>query len=279
MTTRQRILRALTWLLVAVIAGIAFTASFEAIAGYAGRVGWGPRMRYAAPLLVDTFTVAAGLVILARAEDRERAIYAWTVLIIASAVSIGLNIAHARRSWDARLVAALPPVALLAAVELAMSEARRARRPYRIAHELAALAVLATTWAERGERLAIRARATADAAREGASAGGVGERAPHGPPQVQARATTPVRAAAAATSGDAAASADTEVARPERALDPDLARLIRELYKQGHTSEAKMLAALRARGRGTRIERIRPLLRELKIAGNGSAHVRVDASA
>lgn len=40
--------------------------------------------------------------------------------------SLALNVAHAPDHADARLVAALPPLALLAAVELVMSEARRA---------------------------------------------------------------------------------------------------------------------------------------------------------
>jgi hypothetical protein len=69
------------------LGAIAFVASFEAIADYAGQVGWGPHMKYAAPLLVDTFTLAAGLVILARSEDGERAVYAWSLLQSRSAAA------------------------------------------------------------------------------------------------------------------------------------------------------------------------------------------------
>jgi uncharacterized protein DUF2637 len=124
----DRTLRTLTWLLVGAIALIAFAVSFEAISAYAVAVGAFPRpLRWCAPLLVDAFTVAACLVILARSRDGERAVYAWTLVAVASAVSVALNVAHAPPHTPARLVASLPPAALLAALELAMSEARRLR--------------------------------------------------------------------------------------------------------------------------------------------------------
>jgi hypothetical protein len=123
-----RTLRTLTWPLVGAIAAIAFAVSFEAISQYAVQVGSFPRwLRYCAPLLVDAFTVAAGLVILARARDGVRAVYAWSLVAVASAVSVALNIAHAPPTLAARLVVALPSTALLAAVELVLSEARRSR--------------------------------------------------------------------------------------------------------------------------------------------------------
>jgi hypothetical protein len=123
-----RALRTLTALLVAAIALIAFSVSFEAISAYAVAVGAFPHpLRWCAPLLVDTFTLAACLVILARSRDGVRAVYAWSLVVVASTVSVALNVAHAPPHTAARLVAALPPVALLAALELVMSEARRLR--------------------------------------------------------------------------------------------------------------------------------------------------------
>jgi hypothetical protein len=124
----DRTLRTLTWLLVGAIALIAFAVSFEAISAYAVAVGAFPRpLRWCAPLLVDAFTVAACLVILARSRDGERAVYAWSLVVVASTVSVALNVGHAPPHTPARLVASLPPAALLAALELAMSEARRLR--------------------------------------------------------------------------------------------------------------------------------------------------------
>jgi hypothetical protein len=124
----DRTLRTLTWLLVGAIALIAFAVSFEAISGYAVAVGAFPGpLRWCAPLLVDAFTVAACLVILARSRDGQRAVYAWSLVVVASTVSVALNVAHAPPHTPARLVASLPPAALLAPLELAMSEARRLR--------------------------------------------------------------------------------------------------------------------------------------------------------
>src|SRR5215217_1483240 len=106
----DRTLRTLTWLLVGAIALIAFAVSFEAISAYAAGVGAFPRpLRWCAPLLVDTFTIAATLVILARSRDGVRATYAWSLVAVASAVSVALNIAHAPHRLPAQLVAALPP--------------------------------------------------------------------------------------------------------------------------------------------------------------------------
>jgi hypothetical protein len=123
-----RTLRTLTWLLVGAIALIAFAVSFEAISAYAVTVGAFPQpLRWCAPLLVDAFTVAACLVILARSRDGDRATYAWSLVVSASSASVALNVAHAPAHTAARLVAALPPAALLAALELVMSEARRLR--------------------------------------------------------------------------------------------------------------------------------------------------------
>jgi hypothetical protein len=123
-----RTLRTLTALLVAAIALIAFAVSFEAISAYAVQVGAFPRaLRWCAPLLVDTFTLAACLVILARSRDGVGAVYAWSLVVVASTVSVALNVAHAPPHTAARLVAALPPAALLAALELVMGEARRLR--------------------------------------------------------------------------------------------------------------------------------------------------------
>ena len=123
-----RTLRILTALLVGAIALIAFAVSFEAISAYDAGVGAFPHsLRWCAPLLVDTFTLAACLVILARSRDGVRAVYAWSLVVTASSVSVALNVAHAPPHTAARLVAALPPAALLAALELVMSEARRLR--------------------------------------------------------------------------------------------------------------------------------------------------------
>jgi Protein of unknown function (DUF2637) len=123
----ERLLGAMTILLVLGVAGLAFVVSFEAISAFAVATGaFPPTLGWCAPLLVDTFTAAATLVIWSHSLAGLGAGYARTLVAAATAVSLALNVAHAPDRLAARLVAALPPLALLAAVELVMSEARRA---------------------------------------------------------------------------------------------------------------------------------------------------------
>src|SRR5215218_6814041 len=87
----------------------------------------GATMAWSAPLLVDSFTTAASLVILwryLRGDAWSEPWYAWTLVACATAVSVALNVAHAPDRTSAQLFAALPPVALLGALELLMSVAR-----------------------------------------------------------------------------------------------------------------------------------------------------------
>ena len=118
--------------LVFAVAALAFMVSFEAISDFAVQVGaFPPSLRYCAPLLVDSFTAAATLVILWISLTGEKiatawdAWYAWALIAAATCVSVAINVAHAPDTDAARLVAALPPIALLLAVELLMILARR----------------------------------------------------------------------------------------------------------------------------------------------------------
>jgi hypothetical protein len=124
---RVALVVALTALVLA-IAALAYVVSFEAIRAFAVETAAFPAgLAWSAPLLVDSFTTAASLVILWRylRGDHWRAPwYAWTLVACATAVSVALNVAHAPDRLAAQLFAALPPVALLGALELLMSVAR-----------------------------------------------------------------------------------------------------------------------------------------------------------
>ena len=110
------------------IAALAYVVSFEAIRAFAVETAaFPPALAWSAPLLVDSFTTAACLVILwryLRGEGWREPWYAWTLVGCATAVSVALNVAHAPERLAAQLFAALPPVALLGALELLMSVAR-----------------------------------------------------------------------------------------------------------------------------------------------------------
>ena len=124
---RVALVAALTALVLA-IAALAYVVSFEAIRAFAVETAaFPPSLAWSAPLLVDSFTTAASLVILwryLRGEGWQAPWYAWTLVACATAVSVALNVAHAPEHVSAQLFAALPPVALLGALELLMSVAR-----------------------------------------------------------------------------------------------------------------------------------------------------------
>src|SRR5215203_2510439 len=124
---RVALVAALTALVLA-IAALAYVVSFEAIRAFAiETAAFPPSLAWSAPLLVDSFTTAASLVILwrhLRGDAWRDPWYAWTLVAAATAVSVALNVAHAPERLSAQLFAALPPVALLGALELLMSVAR-----------------------------------------------------------------------------------------------------------------------------------------------------------
>jgi Protein of unknown function (DUF2637) len=118
-------LRAVVTTLVAAIAALAFLVSFRAISQFAVTTGAFPtHLGWAAPLLVDSFTLAASIEVLRSALAGQRAVYPWCLVAGATLASAALNIAHAPEHPAAQAVAGIPPVALLLALELLMRGAR-----------------------------------------------------------------------------------------------------------------------------------------------------------
>jgi hypothetical protein len=118
-------LRAVVTALVAAIAALAFLVSFRAISQFAVTTGAFPHsLGWAAPLLVDSFTLAASIEVLRSALAGQRAAYPWSLVAGATLASAALNVAHAPDHVAAQAVAGIPPVALLLALELLMRGAR-----------------------------------------------------------------------------------------------------------------------------------------------------------
>jgi hypothetical protein len=118
-------LRAIVTTLVGAIAALAFLVSFRAISQFAVTTGAFPHsLGWAAPLLVDSFTLAASIEVLRSALAGQRAVYPWCLVAGATAASALLNVAHAPEHPAAQAVAGIPPVALLLALELLMRGAR-----------------------------------------------------------------------------------------------------------------------------------------------------------
>jgi hypothetical protein len=97
---RVALIIALTALVLA-IAALAYVVSFEAIRAFAVETAAFPaELAWSAPLLVDSFTTAASLVILwryLRGDHWYDPWYAWTLVAAATAVSVALNVVHAPR--------------------------------------------------------------------------------------------------------------------------------------------------------------------------------------
>jgi Protein of unknown function (DUF2637) len=157
---RVALVVALTALVLA-IAALAYVVSFEAIRAFAVETAaFPPELAWSAPLLVDSFTTAASLVILwryLRGDGWRDPWYAWSLVAAATAVSVALNVAHAPDRLAAQLFAALPPVALLGALELLMSVARTGL-PHR---DRTATAAAASQPVDRGDHPESRTAVTA----------------------------------------------------------------------------------------------------------------------
>ena len=120
------------------VAGAAFFLSFEAIRAFAKHSGGiAPEHAWLAPLLVDSFLfVASAADLWFAATGTTRTAAGWwqrlvaalpkLLLAVAAGGSFALNIAHAPAHLGARVVAALPPAALVLTFEILLVIVRRA---------------------------------------------------------------------------------------------------------------------------------------------------------
>ncbi|GEL47174.1 hypothetical protein CHO01_22900 [Cellulomonas hominis] len=119
------------------LAGGAFALSFAALADLAEMAGVPGHLAWIWPLVVDGMVVVATMAIVALAGYGTRAlIYPWTLLGGGAAVSIAANAVHAILAADgavpaavSALVAAVPPVALLAVTHLSVVLIQRSAEP------------------------------------------------------------------------------------------------------------------------------------------------------
>jgi DNA-binding NarL/FixJ family response regulator len=112
MQTIKKIDRLTNWLLVAIVA-IPFVLSASALNDLAAQHGQRPSWLY--PVMVDGGLIIFKLLVLRAALRGQRDGYAWTMAVTATVISVGLNVHHAAPDWTARLMSALPPLAILAA--------------------------------------------------------------------------------------------------------------------------------------------------------------------
>lgn len=119
------------------LAAGAFALSFAALADLAAMAGVPSHLAWIWPLVVDGMVVVATMAIVALAGHGRRAlVYPWTLLGGGAAVSVAANAVHAILAAHgavsatvSALVAAVPPVALLAVTHLSVMLIQRAGEP------------------------------------------------------------------------------------------------------------------------------------------------------
>lgn len=120
-------IRRTTGVAVTVVAAVAAVVSFAHMHDLAVKAGEGWRA-WLLPLAVDGLIIAASMTMLVRRrQGKSGGALAWSSLILGISASLAANMAAAAPSWEGRIVAAWPPIALLLAYELLMQQVRDTR--------------------------------------------------------------------------------------------------------------------------------------------------------
>ncbi len=114
---------------VAALAGAGFAMSYGALHSLARDSGVPGALAWLWPLVVDGFIVVASLSVLHAVLEARSTAYPWCLLLLFSGISVAGNVAHGAPSPVGRLVAAVPPVALVLAVDLLMRQVHRVLQP------------------------------------------------------------------------------------------------------------------------------------------------------
>lgn len=106
-----------------------FAMSYDAQHSLAVEQGVPTALAWLWPLVVDGFIVVASLSVVRAVAENRRAAYPWALVSAFSGISVAFNVVHAAPTLVARLVAAIPPAALVLSFELLMRQLRAALRP------------------------------------------------------------------------------------------------------------------------------------------------------
>jgi len=107
------------------LAAAGFAMSYGALHALARDSGVPATLAWLWPLVVDGFILVASLSVLHAVLEVRPAAYPWLLLLGFSAVSVAGNVLHGAPSPVGRLVAAVPPVALVLAFDLLMRQVQR----------------------------------------------------------------------------------------------------------------------------------------------------------
>jgi hypothetical protein len=98
---------------VLVLAGIAFVLSFYAVRDLAIELGSTPNLAWMYPVIIDGAIIVYSLTVLKKGLHSEKTSLDWTMIGLATAVSIGLNWAHVEYSIGVQTVLAIVPPTVL----------------------------------------------------------------------------------------------------------------------------------------------------------------------
>jgi Protein of unknown function (DUF2637) len=115
-------IQAVTTAGVAALAVGAFLLSYDALHQLARTSHVPPVLAWLWPLIVDGFILVASLAVLDAIHTGQRARYPWLLVLAFSALSVTFNVLHAPHDLVARLVSAIPPLALVLSFELLMRQ-------------------------------------------------------------------------------------------------------------------------------------------------------------
>ncbi len=118
------------------VAGLAlagFAMSYEAPNALARDNGVSAGLAWLWPLVVDGFIVVASMSVVRAVIECRRTWHPWALLLLFSTISVAGNVAHGPPTGLGRLVAAVPPVALVLAFDLLMRQVQLTLRPPQVA--------------------------------------------------------------------------------------------------------------------------------------------------
>jgi DNA-binding transcriptional regulator GbsR (MarR family) len=117
-----KLISLITSVLVLALAVAAFVLSYDALQALAVANGVETHLAWIWPFVIDGFLIVASLSVLRNGLLGEKALYPWALVVLFTGASIAFNIAHAPEALLARVVGAIPPLALALAFELLMGQ-------------------------------------------------------------------------------------------------------------------------------------------------------------
>lgn len=131
----------ITAVLVLAIALGAFVLSYDALRDLARTNSIRDGLAWIFPLIVDGFIVVASLAVLRNGLMAEPTLLAWVLVVLFVALSVAFNVIHASDTdLIGKVIAAVPPLALVLAFELLMAQVKSAVTRYQVTvslHDLA----------------------------------------------------------------------------------------------------------------------------------------------